>query len=193
MAGALILRLLAMGAVFFNWNSKAMETLVPVCISRRVGNFRGTSLESSKKYRSLLGLSCKINDTRSGSDGESNDPIDTINSNATLKEAPNKNNGQKSYYVSTSAFLMATFLMVALVAVFVAQCDKPSTGARNVYTSSRSITESCEDDDISLSIDDRQSDTSSKNTLFLHVIHNPQNISRNSSFQSCPPDLDECD
>ena len=194
MSGALVPRLLAVCYLLFSHNFEAAQipSLGSILSNVMTHSVRNRTIGSSRNYRMFFLLPCQVNNTRGGSDSESNDLVDGMKSNTTIEEPPKMNDGGKSYYVSTSAFLMATIPMITLVAAFVAECHKPSAGARNAYASSRSMTESCEEDDKSLSADDRNSETSSKNTLFLHVVHNPQNVSRSSSFHSCPPDPDEC-
>lgn len=108
-------------------------------------------------------------------DIDESDPNESINPNSTFTEIPRKSNDGPNLHVSTMAFLLAVIPMTALLGTFfVLQCKTRSANALNAYVKTSKIKTESLDDEGSISIDDKESQSSSRNPLFLHTMFEPQ-------------------
>jgi hypothetical protein len=108
-------------------------------------------------------------------DIDESDPTDSTNPNSTFAEIPRNKKDGSSLQVSTVAFLLAVIPMTALIGTFfVLQCKTRSASALNAYVKTSKITTESLDDEGSISVGDRESQSSTRNPLFMHTMFEPQ-------------------
>lgn len=114
-----------------------------------------------------------------------------MSENATLTEMPESNGGNqaKSNQVGTSAFLMATLPMLALVGAFFAQCKK-GDGHEQQIPHSKLSTAAQEEEESMNSAEDKESDSDLKDPLFVHRTYQPQNHRAGDGSKSFEEDID---
>lgn len=111
----------------------------------------------------------------SNQDIDESGPSDSVNPNTTFADVPRKDNEGSSFKVSTLAFLLAVIPMMALLGTFfVVQCKARSASALNAYVKTSKIKTESLDDEGSMSVDDKESQSSSRNPLFMQSMFEPQ-------------------
>lgn len=111
--------------------------------------------------------------------------------NGTLAERPDstESNEAKAHQVGTSAFLIATLPMLALVGAFFAQC-KRGNGSNQQISHSKLNTAAQEEEESIDSAEDKESDSDLKDPLFMHRMYQPQDHRTGDGSESFEEDVD---
>ena len=105
-------------------------------------------------------------------DNVDNDSTIGVTPNTTKVEEVQPKNEKMS--VSTTEFLIAVIALITLVGALMVKCCEPKSGLRKNYASEGTTIEIMQDQDGRESVDDDESESSTKSPIFLHRVYQPQ-------------------